>query len=304
MPSHLSRTSKAHGHRRAVFRALLAACATLPHVAFANESSSTDEPNLRREERGRLTLAAGLGIAGIGHRAKASVFGETLLFDPPDRGQPPEPSFEPFGDSSKRDLIKGAIALSAQLAGPTLESIPGAPRVFVDAGLYVPLDGRVTIASAEGIGPQTVKEPVIYADARFHWRWFVGVGVEFVAPQPGWSLVVRPSVDYVGQSLTVRGVFEEEIWPRPLPRVQLERTASDSLTHHGVGGRLALEAEMRERGTWIPTLFLEAQAAYLFGDFDGSLDVLGTNWLTRYDYDFERVAAAVSAGFRLKWRGF
>ncbi|MFK7894571.1 MAG: hypothetical protein AB8G23_01980 [Myxococcota bacterium] len=278
--------------------------ADLPPVSPTPPSSpSTTTPPLD-DGRGGFTVAVGLGIGGIGQRGEASVRAETTQFSRPRRGEEPEPLFDPFGDSTSRDLIKGAVNLSAQFTGPKIEIIPTAPRIFFDAGIHIPIDGRVTIASSEGVGPQTVREPVIYADARFDMRWYAGVGLEFVAPQATWNFVVRPSLDYVGQSMTLGAVFEEEIWPRPLPREQLERTSSESLMQHGVGGRLALEAEMTTMGNFVPTFYVEMQAAYMFGDFEATLAVPGANWLTFYDIELDRVSAAGSAGFRLKWRGF
>lgn len=302
MSFHLLRASRSRGHRVSALMGLMASCAMLS-ADTARADESPDAAVAGGPDRGRLEFVLGLGIAGIGQRASATVAAETTIFRDPGRGAPIEPQFDPFGNSAKRDLVKGAIALSSRLTGPKVEAIPSGPRLFVDAGLNLPLDGRATIASAEGLGPPSVREPFLYADARFHLRWFVGVGLEFVVPQSGWQLAVRPSVDYVGQSLTVRGVFDEEVRPVGLPNQTIERTASDGLSHHGVGGRLALEAEMSEFGNWIPTLFVEVQAAYLFGDFDGRLDVVGTNWLTSYEYKFERIAGSASAGFRLKWRG-
>ena len=278
-------------------------------LVLAAHPAHSDEPEIaprlapsKAGRDGRFAIA--LGIAGIGQGAEAQVRAETTRFERfPPRGQPPGPLFQPFGDEAERDLMKGAISISALAAGPTLKALPGKPRLTFDAGLYLPLDGRATIASAEPFdSPTEVRDPIIYVDARFHWRWYAGLGLEFRFPVDDWVFVVRPSVDYVGQAITVRAIFDEEV--PPLPPQLITQKAHDSLIHHGFGARLAIEAEMDAAGPLIPTLYAEVQSAYLYGDFRGSFDIPGDAWLTSYDYKFARVAATGSAGFRLKWRGF
>ena len=298
------RSGKYSRRRRWVAAIALVNCLLLA-TSGVHADSLTAPPPRESDRTGRFAIA--IGIAGIGHGASATVQAENTTLRS-DGGRPPiiGPAYRPFGGGSERDLIKGALHASALLAGPTLEAIPGAPRLVFDSGLFAPIDGRATISSAEAAeSSPRVRDPVAFVDARFHWRWYAGIGLEFRRPLDGWDFVVRPSIDYVGQALTVRGIFDEDVdLGSSNGNVLILHKAHDSLVHHGPGARLTLEAEMQTLGPFVPALYLEIQGAYLFGDFDGSLDITAVEWRASYDYEFERIVANGAAGFRLKWRGF
>jgi hypothetical protein len=236
-----------------------------------------------------------------------------------------------------------------ELMGPILEGLPGSPRLFARAGLAIsalqnrevleigeigtPEDGIQDFYDfldekiADGCQDPSTPDCPTAAPEDFEGQgseieasfldpsWYAGAGIAFTLPLPRFkgALRVKPSVEYVGERIDMRGtltsVTEE---PPDTDTFLVHRSAAEgSTTDHSLGPGLELEVVLISSARPIATSFyVDSRFLWLLGNrttsfggptVDPDGDPTGT---AVYTVRRDALDIRVGGGVRFSWMGF
>lgn len=247
-------------------------------------------------------------------------------------------------DRSKVKTL-ASVRFGGELMTPTFDDLPWKPRAFLSAGLLWSTPGNGLEERADDTSTVNDYEDVNLVAAvlgfdrveftnpdspsiagrqvedfegtgnqvegrQLHNSWFIGVGTVFTFPQSGFTLRVRPSIEYVGEEFRTEGRFtllsdEDPARPRfVIHNLDLDKTE----IHHNLGPALELEFVNHLDGNLTFSFFTQARFLFVVGDrtttLKGQSDPLHDAAPIEGEYLFKRKRFNFrgGAGFRIGFR--
>lgn len=221
----------------------------------------------------------------------------------------PGVTFSPFSNSEGTSIFKAAISPDLMLETPVIADLPGKPRLFLQLGAIVPLGDETTVNDNVGDAGGVAEDPQLFLTVEWDAIWYAGLGVSIEVPVGDSRVFIKPSINYIGQSVEWVATMEQQI-DTALGSPLVPFSANDAQIHHGIAGKLQLETNLSSVGPVTPTIFIAGQAgAWLWGDRTGTIlvDTFVSDgrpsFNTRSEFSLERLHFNVSAGIRLSWSG-
>jgi hypothetical protein len=300
-------------------------------LASGAGAESPDEPSSRWQP----AFSVGFGVQNQGF--ETSLDSDPLVVDDP--GPPPTYSGLGVSGSDSATVLAPLFRFDAALYTPVILVDAGAPRLFFDAGAQIPLSEGFSILRLNREYSQTRLPPggnlsefcpdfevlpdgVIRGcdhagamDMNYDVIWYAGLGVEFTLPVSRRQFKLRPSVGYFGQSLQFDGTVsrvDRAGRPRlgfpddpPEGTILRELSVSGSTDEivHGLGPRLAIDAEVARVGAFSLNAFLEAQLFWILSDRDISFSGQSADVTADFDVKLRSLIAQGGGGLRIVWRG-
>lgn len=247
-----------------------------------------------------------------------------------------------FENSKARTLA--SLRFGGEMMSPTFEDIRTKPRLFVSAGVVwstpgngidshetdtttrndyreINLEQRIlnfdrreaqqpgqseTVDDFEGQGNRI-------RSRRVHNAWHFGVGSVFTFPRDGFTIRLRPSIEYVGERMSSKGQFTllTDVAPMPdgmggmtnrgflINQVKLKSNE----THHNLGPAAEIEFINHLDGNFTLSFFTQARFLFIVGDRESKLkgqsasgdDVFYSVKRKRFSF---RGGAGIRLGFR------
>jgi hypothetical protein len=226
---------------------------------------------------------------------------------------------------SGSDTIRTSIlSVGLELAGPALLDGGGGPRPFLHGGYQFwrikdgfditrEGDPRAEIAPPNVFNPDTILPQDMKGQGTLlqyvsDGSWWAGVGVAWpvslgVLESPIW---IKPSLDYFGMAGTVRGRVKHvtgELGDLENFEV-IDVNAEESTTYHGLGPRLALDAELTRMGPVGVNMYFEVLVYWLLSDRDTSFAASFPEGDVAVEYEMDQLVLGGGAGLRLSWLGW
>ena len=246
--------------------------------------------------------------------------------------------------------VSGATLLTAPSVGASLEIMTprlarggGQPRLFIHAGADYLFSARIKPAQEGGL--DTFSEPDLPtfsessisgqgSESFMEWGGLqvtAGAGIAFSVDTPWRKIRIKPSVEYIRQTVDGWGSVHRAITTCGPPACQNPalsklRSLDDadlvdlssptgSLVQHGVGPGIELDTDAGRLGPFVVSLFAGASAYYFPGKRDFQAEATQQfsypgavppreDWDATGDFDFEldRWAYRIRAGLRFRWQ--
>jgi len=225
------------------------------------------------------------------------------------------------------------VGASVEIMTPRLAGGWGQPRLFGHFGAEAAFSTRL-IASVEGsysnplerpTRPPPRNDPIApYFEAAIKGQGTeasvelgtlmlrAGAGVAFVVETPWRAIRVKPSLEYIRQTIETSGAINRAVqrnagqtinpFADPDPRYIQFRTAKDS-TMHGIGPGLELETDAGRIRSVLFSVFAGASAYYFLGDLD--VEAIASNEYgetATFRFEPDRWAYRIQAGLRFRWQ--
>lgn len=263
------------------------------------EGLPQDLPAETHDPRSRWIPSIGLGVGLNWQQASADL-----------RANPaPGVSFSPFSNSEGTSIFKAAISPDLMLETPVIANLPGKPRLFIQLGAVVPLGQETSANDNVGDAGGVAEDPQLFLTIEWDSIWYAGLGVSIELPIGDSLVFIKPSVNYIGQSVEWVATMEQQI-DTALGSPLVPFSANEAQIHQGIAGKLQLETNLSAIGPVTPTVFIAGQAgAWLWGDRSGTIlvDTFVSDgrpsFNTSSEFTLERFHFNVSAGIRLSWTG-
>ncbi len=180
---------------------------------------------------------------------------------------------------------------------------------MVQAGATFPLGNASTVNNALGDSGGVAEDPQLFLTIEWDAQWFAGVGASFEIPVATRLVVLKPSFNYIGQSIEWVATAEQQTSTAlGSPLVPFSDNASQ--IHHGLAGSLQIESDLDAIGPVTPSVFVRGLVGvWLWGDRSALIPV-GTFASdgrpileTTSDAHLDQLHFNVSIGIRLAWTG-
>jgi hypothetical protein len=138
--------------------------------------------------------------------------------------------------------------------------------------------------------------------------WQAGIGFDFIIPFDQRQFRIRPSLDYVGQSVDVEGVATRTLRGASnvdLPGGNRIGASSDDKIIHGLGPRIQIDVEVAKNDEFTVSLFVESGFYWMLSDRSvrfSSTDAAGES--ATFKVKLDDFAPQGGAGIRIAWTGF
>lgn len=239
-----------------------------------------------------------------------------------------------FDQSKARTLA--ALRFGGELMSPTFEDLPFEPRFFASLGVLWSTPGNgithtstdtttvddyhdVNLLQAvrgfdrvEAVTPGTDREIEDFQGRgaeiegrQLHNAWYFGMGSVFTFPRSGFTIRVRPSIEYVGEEFSTQGEYTllTDVDPAR-PRFLVHQIdLSDKEIHHNLGPGLELEFVNHLDGNLTLSFFTQTRFLWVVGDRETTLegqDDRGSE--ASFSFKRRRFNFRGGAGFRLGFR--
>jgi hypothetical protein len=200
--------------------------------------------------------------------------------------------------------------MEAGIKSPSIEAIPGQPRIVMRGGVSLPLRETSTIMSDQTIGDDVE----LGTDLSMSWKmmWHAGLDLQYRLPLEDYLILVHPGIEYLGSRFRYETKFIfraqpvsdlAQQTPNPFnpPRVPFEGRSSPDV-HHFIGPTLSIEAGLVGVGPATISAFLGGRMYFLVGDRDTSIefdkDLLGTAQTGTGRLESNFIAGQVAFGIR------
>ena len=210
----------------------------------------------------------------------------------------------PLEFSFDRKAIRtlASLRFGGELMTPTFDNVPIKPRFFVSAGVLwstpgngldyanhlttavedyrdLNLDRRVRefnlnpnddllLEDFEGQGTSV-------QGRQLHNSWYAGLGGVLTLPRSGFTIRVRPSIEYIGEEFRMTGEYTllSENVPADDPRrlIVHEINISDKNIYHNIGPGLELEFVNHIDGDFTLSFFTQTRFMWILGDTEMNL---------------------------------
>jgi len=186
--------------------------------------------------------------------------------------------------SGGESFLTESFDVRLELQTPTLDFLPGTPRLFVHGGWqygWLAFDDTRTVTKEGDVGeiipplgsnlPELVLGQGTSLKARVDNGWFAGIGLAFEVPWRQYPFRIKPSIDYYGERVEVGGVVQNAFLITPgvfFPPQDFEpavfgvdrAVASAEGTLHGLGPRVQIEADVGAIGPLVLSVFVDVAA--------------------------------------------
>ncbi len=246
----------------------------------------------------------------------------------------------PLEFSFDRKAIRtlASLRFGGELMTPTFDKVPIKPRFFVSAGVLWSTPGNglshsnhdtTTQADYRGVNlaqkirlfnpPNTPPNADQFQFKDFEGRgtsvegrqlhnsWYAGVGGVLTFPRSGFTIRVRPSIEYIGEEFRINGEYTllSENVPAEVPRRLIihEINISDKNIYHNIGPGLELEFVNHLDGDFTLSFFTQTRFMWIIGDTEMNLkgtDSQGENAAFRFKRSRFNFRGGI--GFRLGFR--
>ena len=263
------------------------------------------------------------------------------------------PALNPFSPNSAvgicDDFIPGAIRCPArgatlltapsmsgalEVMSPRLAESWGQPRLFLRAGAGVMFSSRLKPAQEGGFDPLGAPDIGIFQEISILGQGSegfmelqklmvsAGVGVAFSVDTPWRKIRIKPSFEYLrqtldgwgelhrgvtvcgpgsgplcSQTLLTQALFAEEV------RLISLAAPKTSMDMNGIGPGIEVDTDAGRLGPFMTTVFAGASAYYFLGDLD--FQAVGVNEYgetATFDFEANRWAYRIQAGLRFRWQ--
>ncbi len=219
----------------------------------------------------------------------------------------------PLEFSFDRKAIRtlASLRFGGELMTPTFDKVPIKPRFFVGAGVLwstpgnglshsnhdttsqadyrgVNLDQKIRSFNQVTREPSNppAPEPTVFEDfegrgtsvegRQLHNSWYAGVGGVLTFPRSGFTIRVRPSIEYIGEEFRINGEYtllsEEEDPPGDFREFIIhEINISDKNIYHNIGPGLELEFVNHLDGDFTLSFFTQTRFMWIIGDKEMNL---------------------------------
>jgi len=206
-----------------------------------------------------------------------------------------------FSFDRKAIRTMASLRFGGELMTPTFDKVPIKPRFFVSAGVLWSTPGNGlsdsyhTTTSVADYRDTSLLGPVRRfnqsPDARqlddfegrgtsvqgrqLHNSWYAGLGGVLTLPRSGFTIRVRPSIEYIGEEFRIKGEYTllSENDPADDPRRLIihEINISDKNIYHNIGPGLELEFVNHLDGDFTLSFFTQTRFMWILGDTEMNL---------------------------------
>jgi hypothetical protein len=238
-----------------------------------------------------------------------------------------------YSANDTTNVLTSVFAVDGAISTPALAEGFGAPRLFVQAGVQIPISDEQTILRvAESFPPPNsmgVLDPLTIANCpdlggvptktscdqslsstlTFNVNWSAGLGAEFTLPTPSRSFKIRTAIEYFGQSLDFDGdAKRDDRTSTATMKGSIVDTltiagASASETFHAIGPRLSFAGEVGRVGPLSFAVFAETRLYWLLNADDIQFGVTTADGSSSFVVDPDPLVAQGGAGLRITWVG-
>jgi len=318
---------------------IVVGASTASHAQSAFENSS-DDSSRNYEDLWVPSVSFALAV----HNEKGDLTGTN---------DAPAPGLNFNLEETKSTTFAG-LRMGLELMSPTFRALPFKPRFFAAAGMHfaapsnglttlddnassqndfrnVRLQGQVDIQNRSEIkAPSRESRPVDdellfegqgnrVNSEQLNQAWFLSIGAAFTFPQTGFTIRVKPSFEYLGESIETTGAFIllTKNFPDPaIPDLENYIVHRANLrgrdTHHSVGPGLEVEFINHLDGNLSLSLFTQLRVTWILNDtktvvtgFAENDDATGssvTPIAARYTFERDRLNFRGGFGLRLGWK--
>jgi hypothetical protein len=218
--------------------------------------------------------------------------------------------------SGSEEFFFPVVPFGVELMGPRIDNLPGEPRPFVYGEWLLTLDSESTLAEEGDPGalqfPEdlstTRPEDIGGQGSRFRAdqrsQWFAGLGVAIPFDFMEQPLLFKPSVSYYGQATELSLLVVNVTGPVGGPFAEMRVSGDSTFVQHGLGPRLALEADAGSAGPLALSVFAEASVMFLLGDNDTTEEFSSSTGSGSVTYEGDSSVVHATVGVRFTWRGF
>jgi hypothetical protein len=229
-----------------------------------------------------------------------------------------------IGQTASGDVISGLVCPDPTVPCPPLPPIPLALTINQPIrppdgpnGVPTVVAGEDTLlALAPTMGLFNLPEQVVTGQGsrtRAEIQPFVlsaGLGVAFTLDIGHRRIRIKPSVEYLRETLDITGIVNRAVKITNPARPQdgldsfrlISLTSSTTEVYHGVGPGLEFEADALRAGPFMLSLFVAGQAYSIFGDRD--IELSDTNEFgetAEWRFQKEKWGWGARAGLRFRW---
>ena len=191
-----------------------------------------------------------------------------------------------FTADTGSSLADPAIPFGVTFLSPAIRDFPGKPRAFFQAGYGFPQGGDTELATVNSaprlnrtgtsLLPLEAKDVNVFVFSKPVGFWWAGVGTSFSVPMGEYDVEIKPSINYLGETIKSEVIVEEHIprlgdpaeaLPDPVTGIigqTFYHTSNVSKdVYHGIAPGLGLNIELGRRGPVAIGLYADS----LFGIF-------------------------------------
>jgi hypothetical protein len=206
-----------------------------------------------------------------------------------------------FSFDRKEIRTLASLRFGGELMTPTFDKVPIKPRFFVSAGVLWSTPGNglshsnhdtTSVSDYRAINLDSkIRSFNLTPDDRplkefegrgtsvegrqLHNSWYAGVGGVLTFPRSGFTIRVRPSIEYIGEEFRINGEYTllSENDPPDNPRMLMihEIDISDKNIHHNIGPGLELEFVNHLDGDFTLSFFTQTRFMWIIGDTEMNL---------------------------------
>jgi hypothetical protein len=241
-----------------------------------------------------------------------------------------------FSFDRKEVRTLASLRFGGELMTPTFDELPIKPRFFLSGGVLWSTPGNglshsnhdtTSVDDYRGINlPQLIRafDAVEFSNGplsreidefegrgtyvqgrRRHNSWYAGLGGVVTLPRNGFTIRVRPSLEYIGEEFQIRGEYSllSDVDP-DRPRFLIhEIDLSDKEIQHNIGPGLELEFVNHIDGNFTLSFFAQTRFMWIVGDTEMRLEGVDSQGLdAEFRFKRSRFNFRGGLGFRLGFR--
>ena len=201
-----------------------------------------------------------------------------------------------FNFDRKAIRTMASLRFGGELMTPTFDKVPIKPRFFVSAGVLWSTPGNglsdsyhtttsvpdyrdINLAALVRNNPL---RPLVDFEGQgtsvqgrqLHNSWYAGLGGVLTLPRSGFTIRVRPSIEYIGEEFRINGEYtllSEEVTDDPTRYLVHEIDISDKNIYHNIGPGLELEFVNHLDGDFTLSFFTQTRFMWILGDTEMNL---------------------------------
>ena len=202
-----------------------------------------------------------------------------------------------FNFDRKAIRTMASLRFGGELMTPTFDKVPIKPRFFVSAGVLWSTPGNglsdsyhttTSVSDYRDINLALLVRnnplrPLVDFEGQgtsvqgrqLHNSWYAGLGGVLTLPRSGFTIRVRPSIEYIGEEFRMTGEYTllSENVPADDPRrlIVHEINISDKNIYHNIGPGLELEFVNHLDGDFTLSFFTQTRFMWILGDTEMNL---------------------------------
>ncbi len=196
--------------------------------------------------------------------------------------------------SGEGEFASADFSLDGELMFGPCGCFPGSPRPFLHAGSRFLVDSKSDFVEAGQFGMTGLLE----LEAESRANLYAGLGAAFPVAWRGRDLLLKGSLNYVPELVTIRGVINEQAFISSAFFREQKREV-----FHGVGIELAGEAPLFRYGAVGVNAYASAAVNFYPGDQAESVRVSGVGGNADFRFEKDLVSARGGVGLRFGWLG-